>query len=237
MSLAKDNLPMSLRAYARRRGCTLRAVQKAIADDRLKGAVGQTAAGVVRIEDPAEADRLWSENTNPERVPIYVRAKREKGAKAEPAKRRKPEPPPRDLGRRETLTDDEIEAEAFAGVEDEDPEGVDGELEEGEGDISQRTSIAAAQRIKVIWSAKRERLRYERDAGKLVDAAEVKAEAFRFARIVRDNLLNVADRLAAQIAAEQDPARVHELLDVEIRKALEGLAEAPAEQSIAEAAE
>ncbi len=48
--------------------------------------------------------------------------------------------------------------------------------------------------------------------------------AFTRGRTVRDNLLNIPDRLAATLAAETDVDRVHHLLSVEIRKALEELA-------------
>ena len=61
------------------------------------------------------------------------------------------------------------------------------------------------------------------EAGRYVDADAVKAAAFNKARVVRDGLLNIPDRLSAVLAAENDPARVHELLAAEIRTALEEL--------------
>ena len=39
-------------------------------------------------------------------------------------------------------------------------------------------------------------------------------------RTFRDGMLNIPDRVAAVLAAESDPARVHEILATEIRKAL-----------------
>jgi hypothetical protein len=39
-------------------------------------------------------------------------------------------------------------------------------------------------------------------------------------------MLNIPDRLAALLAAETDPARVHELLTTEIRRALQEFADA-----------
>jgi len=44
--------------------------------------------------------------------------------------------------------------------------------------------------------------------------------AFNRYRIFRDGMLNIPDRLAAVVAAESDPRRVHELMSTEIRKAL-----------------
>ncbi len=62
------------------------------------------------------------------------------------------------------------------------------------------------------------------EAGKYVDADEVKAAAFNKARVVRDALLNIPERLAAVLAAETDKTRIHGMLSVEIRAALEELA-------------
>jgi hypothetical protein len=59
--------------------------------------------------------------------------------------------------------------------------------------------------------------------GKLVNADEVKREAFRTARQVRDSLLNLPDRLAAELAAEPNQFKVHQRLVKEIRRALEEL--------------
>lgn len=59
--------------------------------------------------------------------------------------------------------------------------------------------------------------------GKLVNADEVKRESFRAARQVRDSLLNLPDRLAAELAAESNQFKVHQRLVKEIRRALEDL--------------
>jgi hypothetical protein len=66
-------------------------------------------------------------------------------------------------------------------------------------------------------------IRAKVETGKYVDADDVKATAFNKARVVRDGLLNIPDRLSAVLAAESDPAKVHELLAAEIRNALEDL--------------
>jgi hypothetical protein len=61
------------------------------------------------------------------------------------------------------------------------------------------------------------------EAGKYVAAEDVKVAAFNRARVVRDALLNIPERLAAMLAAEADERRVHQILAVEIRAALEEL--------------
>lgn len=59
--------------------------------------------------------------------------------------------------------------------------------------------------------------------GRLVEATAVEREAFRVARLVRDGLLNIPDRVAGELAAETDQFKVHQMLSAEIRRALEGL--------------
>lgn len=61
------------------------------------------------------------------------------------------------------------------------------------------------------------------EAGKYIAVDDVKAAAFNRARVVRDALLNIPERLAAMLAAEGDERRVHQILATEIRAALEEL--------------
>ena len=61
---------------------------------------------------------------------------------------------------------------------------------------------------------------FEERAAKSVSRDEVTVAAFTRARTVRDSLLNIPDRVASMLAAENDPARVHQILADEIRKAL-----------------
>ena len=61
------------------------------------------------------------------------------------------------------------------------------------------------------------------EAGKYIAVDDVKAAAYNRARVVRDALLNIPERLAAMLAAEADERRVHQILAAEIRAALEEL--------------
>jgi phage terminase Nu1 subunit (DNA packaging protein) len=63
-------------------------------------------------------------------------------------------------------------------------------------------------------------LRHARESGAVIPADVATREAFNFARIVRENCLNVPSRLSTQLAAESDPQRVFSALDGEIRQAL-----------------
>lgn len=60
---------MSLRAYGRRRGVTLRAVQRAIASNRLLACLVFDARGRTQIGDPNVADAEWACNSNYARRP------------------------------------------------------------------------------------------------------------------------------------------------------------------------
>lgn len=65
------------------------------------------------------------------------------------------------------------------------------------------------------------------EAGKYVDIDEVRAFAFKQARIVRENILILADRLAPVLASVSDPAEIHKILHKEHTKALEELSKKP----------
>ncbi|MDX2074692.1 MAG: hypothetical protein SFX19_10090 [Alphaproteobacteria bacterium] len=70
------------------------------------------------------------------------------------------------------------------------------------------------------------KIEYEQKSGKLVDADEVKNEAFKLARGLRDSLMNIPDRLATELAAMTDPHAVHQRIAEELRTALGMLANA-----------
>jgi phage terminase Nu1 subunit (DNA packaging protein) len=62
-------------------------------------------------------------------------------------------------------------------------------------------------------------------SGKLIDRAAEDRRDFEIARTVRDSILNVPDRIASELAAESDAARVHERLTAELTKCLSSLAD------------
>lgn len=61
--------------------------------------------------------------------------------------------------------------------------------------------------------------------GVLIDAARERRADIERAKTVRDSMLNLPDRLSAELAAESDAGNVHARLDEEIRKALVALAD------------
>lgn len=75
--------------------------------------------------------------------------------------------------------------------------------------------------------AKLTRIELGKKSGDLVSAKAVESEAFRLGRVIRDNLLNIPDRVSHQLAAESDPVKVHEMLRAEIHQVLEALTSPP----------
>lgn len=65
----RSSAPLSLRAYAKRRGCSAEAVSKAIQSGRLRESVAQVD-GAPKIRDPDLADREWAASTDRTRSPI-----------------------------------------------------------------------------------------------------------------------------------------------------------------------
>lgn len=86
-------------------------------------------------------------------------------------------------------------------------------------------SLAQAQVRVAQERADALRLTNEQRRARLIDAGEARREAFECARAVRDAVLNVPGRLAAELAGERDVGRVRERLDKELRAALEAMAE------------
>jgi phage terminase Nu1 subunit (DNA packaging protein) len=77
-----------------------------------------------------------------------------------------------------------------------------------------------AQAQERAYSAKLAELEYKKAIGELVSAADVQAELSRIFATFREAMQQIPNRLAAVLAAETDQARVHDVLDVEIRNAL-----------------
>jgi hypothetical protein len=177
--------PMSLRAYARHRGVSLRAVQKAIQSGRI-------AAREDGRLDAEVADANWTRNTAPRPRPVSKPGSPPKKADAEPASpqsaRHHSDPPRRDPT---------------------EPPRLESGLE-----------YSKARAVRESYLARLAKIDFEERTEKLVSRDEMQVAAFNRYRTFRDGMLNIPNRLAAVLAAETDPRRVHELLSTEIRKVL-----------------
>jgi len=96
-------------------------------------------------------------------------------------------------------------------------------VEPDEAELDGSVSYARARAVRETYRARREKVLYEQLQGRLLEAEDVKSAAFSKARIARDSLLNIPDRIAAVLAAEADQEKIHALLSSEIRQALEDL--------------
>jgi len=158
---------LSLRAYAKHRGVSHAAVQKAIRSGR----IATNADGLI---DSERADAEWNAKTRPGQ-------RRTKTASATPS--------------------EQAEVPAAAGLD-----------------------YFRARAIRENYLARLAKIEFEEKTAKLISRDEVQVAAFTKARTVRDNLLNIPDRLAATLAAESDADKAHQILTGEIRKALDELA-------------
>jgi hypothetical protein len=104
------------------------------------------------------------------------------------------------------------------------PETQEPRLPDENTEIAPMATIAQSRQISEAYSAKLKKLEYEEKSGRLIDIEKVKAQAFKSARSIRDSLMNIPDRCAAELAAEMDTPRVHARLSREIREILETLA-------------
>jgi len=85
-------------------------------------------------------------------------------------------------------------------------------------------TYAQSRSIREAYTARLAKLSYEEKLGKLISAEKVKITAFNTARIVRENILNVPNKISYQLAAETDPNKINFMLTEALIEALEELA-------------
>lgn len=83
-----------------------------------------------------------------------------------------------------------------------------------------RPTLAQSKTLEAEYKAKLAQIEYEEKSGKLVDAEAVKKQAFKVARLTRDAMLAIPDRLSAELAGITDPFVIHEKMMAEIRGAI-----------------
>jgi len=84
-------------------------------------------------------------------------------------------------------------------------------------------SLLEATTKKEQYLASLRKLEFEQKSGQLISADEAEREFFNIGRSIRDALMGVSGRISAILAAEIDESKVFEILDTEIRQALEAL--------------
>ena len=84
-------------------------------------------------------------------------------------------------------------------------------------------SMADAQKMQAKLKAALLKLDYEERTGELISASQVKKEVFGMARMTRDAILNIPDRISAELASMTDVHAIYEKLTAELTQALEEL--------------
>ena len=172
---------ISQREYARRRGISHVAAQRAVNSGRISTIDGKI--------DPDLADREWRENTDQSKPRNRITGSPKHARVAgEP-------PEPMDFG------------------------GADG----GNGTAS---GYAKARAARELYQAQLAKIELDRQRGVLVRADEVRLGAFNMARKARDQLIALPERVAAILAATQDPAEVQRILEEEIERICQEIADA-----------
>lgn len=187
---------ISIREYARRRGCSDAAVHKARRAGHLKDdAFAWNDDRTKRIGIyPDIADMQWAQSIDPaatrnaglvEKILSRAKASGAKGAKI----------------------DKEPEVPNFAGA-----------TNGGRG-----PSKADAQRYEAVWRAKERELKYRQMAGELVDKNAVYKQLFSLGQQMRTRLQSIPDRLIDDVLAAPTRNEAHQLLFDAIADSLEEL--------------
>ena len=88
------------------------------------------------------------------------------------------------------------------------------------------TGYARARAAREVYQAQLAKMELDRQRGTLVRADEVKVGAFNMARKARDQLIAIPERVSAILAATQDPAEVQHILEEEIERVCQEIADA-----------
>ena len=86
-------------------------------------------------------------------------------------------------------------------------------------------SINLSKSKKIHFDALTAELNYRERLGELVETKQVEKEAFEIAKIVRDKLLQIADRLAPVITGQKKEAYVFKKIELEINRVLKLLSD------------
>jgi hypothetical protein len=175
---------ISQREYARRRGITHVAVQRAIKSGRITTVNGKI--------DPVAADREWQQNTD--------QSKPRNRITGNPKQSKTPNEPSEPMGL--------------------------GGTDETIGAPSTATGYAKARAARELYQAQLAKLELDKRRGALVPADEVRLGAFNMARKARDQLIALPERLAAVLAAAEEPAEVQHILEEEIERICQEIADA-----------
>ena len=184
---------ISQRAYARHRGVTHRAVQKAIR----AGRITTNPDGTI---DLSRADAEWTANTDPAGTAKYELNDQDELSPGEP-----------DLS-----TSDRD----GTGVPPPRRPALASRPRKGSPEPPTTGGFLASRAVREAYRARREKLAYERESGALVRVEEVRAASFTAGRRIREHLLTLADRIAPVVAGLSDGRECHRVIAEEVNRLL-----------------
>ena len=92
------------------------------------------------------------------------------------------------------------------------PTEADFEQAESKSGISGHTSVAEAQRVKLVYEAMLKKIEFEIKKGKLIEAEAIIRENFAIGQALREGLESISERCAALVAVEPDQHQCREIL-------------------------
>jgi hypothetical protein len=107
------------------------------------------------------------------------------------------------------------------------PEPMDlGGGQEAGGEDGTASGYAKARAARELYQAQLAKLELDRQRGILIRADEVRVGAFNMARKARDQLIALPERVAALLAATEDAAEIQRILEEEIERICQEIADA-----------
>lgn len=195
---------VSAREFARRIGVSLTAVQKAVKSGRITAVLDEYHR-ITGIDWNSQKD-AWILNSNAAKRRIAL-AYQPDGVEATPA----PSSSGRNGGRPRKDASDQPATPRQKGRQP-DPPGRTGGM-----------TLAEIQRAQALVKLNRETLALEEQKKTLVKVEDVKRDLGELAAIVKSGLLNIPDRLAAELAGMTDQYEIHAMLTREINDAISEL--------------
>ena len=94
--------------------------------------------------------------------------------------------------------------------------------------LGSNPSLMDSKTFLTIYQGKIAQQKYDIEAKKLVYRDEVEQKAFKVARVIRDQLLTLPERLSGEVASSTDPKEIKEIMYKEINEVLTFLHEGEA---------
>lgn len=203
---------ITIREYARQKGCSDTTVQKAIRTGKIvKGVVHPPGAKWPRI-NPEIADQEWKLNFNVGKMqnePMAAAIFRDKDPLPEP----EPQPAPPQMGRADVIPKSPEPQHQI-------PTPAAPAPEVG-------TTMAAAQKARAIYEAKIKELEYKEKLGALVDKAKVYRNLYAYGQEIRSSFQSLPDRIIDDLLAQNSRNESHAMLYNAISDILDTLGNQP----------